>query len=115
MRGSIIFRTAPLAIALMFISACGLLSDQKTSDSAAPSGQSAASNDGNTQLGPLLPSEATAAALPPGVLYADDFSNPLSGGMYAAIAMLLPTITTVNMLSMWARSTQPYGRMPTAI
>ncbi|MFV2044219.1 MAG: hypothetical protein ACC700_13430 [Anaerolineales bacterium] len=79
MRRSLIPTAAALAIAMVSISACGLLSGQTTSDPAAPSGQSVAPENGGAQPEPLLPSEATAAALPPGVLYKDDFSNPLSG------------------------------------
>lgn len=79
MRRLLFFKAAALAVTMVSVSACGLLSGQTTSDPASPAGQSAAPDNGGAQVGALLPSEATAEALPLGVLYLDDFSNPSSG------------------------------------
>ncbi len=64
-----------LVLALAFLGACGVM--QKNELGMIDKNQNSAVVPENP--GDLLPSEATAAALPPGVIFADDFSNPLSG------------------------------------
>lgn len=64
---------------LLLLSSCGLFQGSSSSTSGPAITKPSEAQPGSPDQTPVLPSQATAAALPPGVLFADDFSNPVSG------------------------------------